>query len=147
MPATELEPPMREAMALAWESFRAGSLGIGAVDAVHVLAPDPLSRGVERAREINEFIEQGWPTYTERDIDEWSALALLFQTHVGIFWGSSVPGWNETLPSIAAFATELVASGELPDSAHVGRLGTVDVGFPGIAEHVYVAPQHTRESP
>jgi tRNA(Arg) A34 adenosine deaminase TadA len=191
----EIEPPMRRAMELAWESFRAGSLGIGAVITldgeitatgrnrlaetdpgedtlagtsiahaemnalaklrwgasprelqlwttlqpclqclgairlspvrhVHVLAPDPLFRGVERARELNEFIGSDWPAFFEFEVDEWSALSLLFQTHVTAFWGVVVPGWNEALPSVRALAGELVESGRLLELAE--RSATLD---------------------
>ncbi|HTN78973.1 MAG TPA: nucleoside deaminase [Acidimicrobiales bacterium] len=184
----ELEPPMHRAVELAWESFCAGSLGIGAVitldgeltatgrnrlaesdpgdDAlagtslahaemnalaklrwgatppgmqlwttlqpclqclgairlsavrhVHVLAPDPLFRGVERARELNEFIGRDWPAIFEFEVDEWSAFSLLLQTHVTKFWGVRVPGWNEAIPSIEELAEELVASGRLLELA------------------------------
>jgi tRNA(Arg) A34 adenosine deaminase TadA len=183
-----LDPPMHRALELAWESFCAGSLGIGAVIArdgetvttgrnrlaetdagddvlagtslahaemnalaklrwgahadglqlwttlqpclqclgairlsavteVHVLAPDPLFRGVERARHLNEFIGSRWPDFIQYDVNEWSVLSLLFQTHVATFWNVSVSGWNEALPSIATLATELVASGELLELA------------------------------
>lgn len=181
-----LQPPMRRAVDLAWESFCAGSLGIGAVVTrhgeafttgrnrvaerdpgddvlagsslahaelnalakvpwgtrsdglelwttlqpclqclgairlspvrkVHVLAPDPLFRGVEQARHLNEFIGREWPDIFELTVDEWSALSLLLQTHVAAFWQVDVPGWNDALPSIMGLAQGLVDSGELID--------------------------------
>lgn len=184
----ELEPPMRQAVELAWDSFRAGSLGVGAVVTrhgevfatgrnrlaerepgtdvlagtslahaelnalakvpwrtksdglalwttlqpclqclgairlspvrkVHVLAPDPLFRGVERARHLNEFIGREWPDIVELSVDEWSVLSLLLQTHVAAFWQVEVPGWSDGLPAIAELARELVRSGELIDLA------------------------------
>jgi tRNA(Arg) A34 adenosine deaminase TadA len=188
---TALPPPMHRAMDLAWESFRAGSLGIGAVITrngetcatgrnrlaesdpgedvlagtslahaelnalaklrwgsppdgfelwtslqpclqclgavrlspvrkVHSLAPDPLFRGVEGARHLNEFIGRQWPEIVELPVDEWAALSLLFQTHVTTFWQVSIDGWNQALPSVAALATTLVASGELLELAAAG---------------------------
>jgi tRNA(adenine34) deaminase len=190
-----LDGPMHRAVELAWESFRAGSLGIGAVITldgeitatgrnrlaehdpgddvlagsslahaemnalaklrwgasppglqlwttlqpclqclgairlspvrhVHALAPDPLFRGVERARELNEFIGGDWPTLIELDVDEWSAFSLLLQTHVTTFWGVTVPGWNEALPSVKSLAVELVESGQLLELAQAGA--TID---------------------
>ena len=186
-----LEPPMERAVELAWESFCAGSLGIGAVVTrdgelfatgrnrlgetdpgddllagtslahaelnalakvrfgtppdglelwttlqpclqclgairlspvrrVHVLAPDPLFRGVEGARHLNEFIGRDWPDIIELSVDEWSVLSLLLHTHVAVFWGIEVPGWTEALPSIAALAGELIARGDLIDLATAG---------------------------
>jgi tRNA(Arg) A34 adenosine deaminase TadA len=191
MTVVALKPPMQRAMELAWESFCAGSLGIGAVvtrdgellttgrnrlaeddpgedvlagtslahaemnalaklrwgahsdgltlwttlqpclqclgairlsavTEVQVLAPDPLFRGVEGVRHVNEFIGSRWPEFVEHDVDEWAVLSLLFQSHVTSFWGVAVPGWNEALPSIATLAGDLVASGELLDLAGSG---------------------------
>ena len=190
-----LDPPMHRAVELAWESFRAGSLGIGAVITlegeitatgrnrlaehdpgddvlagsslahaemnalaklrwgasptglqlwttlqpclqclgairlspvrhVHALAPDPLFRGVERARELNEFIGRDWPTFIELEVDEWSAFSLLLQGHFFTFWGVTLPGWSEALPSVKALAVDLVESGQLLELAAAGA--TVD---------------------
>jgi tRNA(Arg) A34 adenosine deaminase TadA len=189
----DLAPPMRRAVELAWESFGAGSLGIGAVvtrhgetvatgrnrmgerdpgddvlagttlahaelnalaklrwptspdglelwttlqpclqclgairlspvRTVHVLAPDPLFRGVERARHLNEFIERDWPEVYELDVGELSAFSLLLPTHVAAFWHVDMPGWNEALPAIAGLARELIDRGEL--------IGVVTAGEP-----------------
>jgi tRNA(Arg) A34 adenosine deaminase TadA len=179
-----LEPPMARALELAWESFRAGSLGVGAtisrhgeviatgrnrmaerdpgedvlagtslahaemnvlaklrwgtpadglelwttlqpciqclgairlssVPKVYVLAPDPLFRGIERVRELNEFVARRWPEIVEVRVDEWAAVSLLLHTHFVTFWGVTLDGWDEALPSIAALARDLIASGEL----------------------------------
>jgi tRNA(Arg) A34 adenosine deaminase TadA len=184
----QLDPPMQHAVELAWESFRAGSLGIGAVITrdgevfatgrnrlgecdpgddvlagtslahaelnalaklpwgtkpdglelwttlqpclqclgairlgpvrrVHVLAPDPLFRGVEAARHLNEFIGRDWPEILELPVDEWSVLSLLLLTHVSAVWEVDEPGWDAALPSIATLAHELIDSGELLDLA------------------------------
>lgn len=190
-----LPPPMLLAMDLAWQSFRAGSLGIGAVvtlgdaivstgrnrlmesDAgddvlagtsvahaemnalaklrwrehrgtelhlwttlepclqclgairlsevthVHVLAPDPIFRGIEGVRHLSPFLTSNWPSIEHRAVDEWAVLGLLFQTHVGVFWGASAPGWNERLPCLAELANALVSSGELLELA----VGPADV--------------------
>lgn len=185
MGVAALDAPMHQAMALAWDSFRAGSLGIGAVvtcddeviatgrnrlaesdpgddvlagssvahaeinalaklpwrrhrddhltvwttlqpclqcagairlgrvDAVQVLAPDPLFRGVDRARDLNEHLARGWPSYVEREIDGWAALSLLFQTHYNIFWEAEIPRWKVALPTITALGFDLAETGEL----------------------------------
>jgi hypothetical protein len=128
----ELEPPMERALELAWESLRAGSLGVGATVSRHgdviatgrnrmaerdpgddVLAPDPLFRGIERVRELNEFVGRRWPEIVEVRADEWAALSLLLHTHFVTFWGVTLDGWDEALPSIAGLAHDLVDSGEL----------------------------------
>jgi tRNA(Arg) A34 adenosine deaminase TadA len=184
MGIVELDPPMHRAMELAWESFCAGSLGVGAVITrnddivatgrnrlaeaepgddvlagtslahaelnalaklqwgghadglqlwttlqpclqclgairlsvvaeVHVLAPDPLFRGVEAARHLNRFIGSSWPDFVQTEVNEWAVLSLLLVTHVATLWKAVFPGWNESLPSIAALAGDLVERGEL----------------------------------
>ena len=180
----ELELPMARALELAWESLRAGSLGVGAtvsrhgeviatgrnrmaerdpgddvlagsslahaemnalaqlrwgtradglelwttlqpciqclgairlspVPKVHALAPDPLFRGIERIREVNEFVGRRWPEIVEVRTDRWAALSLLLHTHFVTFWGVTLDGWDTALPSIAGLAHQLVDSGEL----------------------------------
>jgi tRNA(Arg) A34 adenosine deaminase TadA len=94
-----------------------GAIRLGPVRRVHVLAPDPLFRGVEAARDLNAFIGRDWPEIFELSVDEWSVLSLLLQTHVTTFWQAEVPGWNEGLPAIADLARALVASGELIELA------------------------------
>jgi tRNA(adenine34) deaminase len=197
MGVRELEPPMHHAVELAWASFCAGSLGIGAViteddqvlatgrnrlaetdpgedvlagtslahaelnalaklrwgahsdgvvlwttlqpclqclgairlsavTEVNVLAPDPLFRGVEGARDLNEHIASRWPDVIQHDIDEWAAFALLLQTHVTSFWGVPIPGWNDALPRIAQLADELVEEGILLEHVAAAR-DVVDV--------------------
>ena len=81
---------------------------------------DPLFRGIERARELNEFIGGDWPTFIELEVDEWSVFSLLLQTHVTTFWGVNLAGWNEALPSIKALAVDLVESGRLLELAGAG---------------------------
>ena len=94
-----------------------GAIRLSPVRRVHVLAPDPLFRGVERARHLNEFIGRDWPDIFELTVDEWSVFSLLLHSHVGAFWGVEVPGWNSALPAVAALARSLVESGEMVDFA------------------------------
>ena len=75
-----------------------GAVRLSPVRKVHALAPDPLFRGVEGARHLNEFIGRQWPEIIELPVDEWAALSLLFQTHVTTFWQVRIEGWNEALP-------------------------------------------------
>lgn len=190
---TELTPPMRQALELAWESTRAGSFGIGAVavdqrgsvvatgrnriletdpgddviansslahaemnvlaklpyrhhegagvelhttlqpciqclgairlssiERVHVLAPDPLWRGIERIVERNSFLARNWPVIDELPVTEWSVFALLLPTHLTTFWGTATPGWHEAVPVVATLARDLVESGELVTAAANG---------------------------
>lgn len=97
-----------------------GAIRLSPVRRVHVLAPDPLFRGVEGARHLNDFIGSNWPDLIELAVDEWSVLSLLFGTHAATFWEAAMPGWNEALPGVAALAGELVASGELIALAEAG---------------------------
>lgn len=92
-----------------------GAIRLSPVRKVHVLAPDPLFRGVEQARHLNEHIGREWPDVVELPVDEWAVFALLLQTHVTQFWQVDVPGWVDALPSIVALAGDLVATGELLD--------------------------------
>jgi tRNA(Arg) A34 adenosine deaminase TadA len=94
-----------------------GAIRLSAVNVVHVLAPDPLFRGVERVRHLNEFLARNWPTMIERPVDEWAVLSLLMPTHVATFWRAQVPGWDEALPDVARLAGALVASGEMVELA------------------------------
>jgi hypothetical protein len=103
-----------------------GAIRLSAVTEVHVLAPDPLFRGVEGARHLDEFIGSRWPEFVQHDINEWAVLSLLFQTHVTTFWKVTLPGWNEALPSIATLAADLVASGQLLELADA-QVDVVDV--------------------
>jgi len=94
-----------------------GAIRLSEVTHVHVLSPDPIFRGIEEVRHLSSFLSSRWPVIEHRPVDEWAVLGLLFQTHVGVFWGASAPGWNERLPRLAGLATELVAAGELVDLA------------------------------
>jgi tRNA(Arg) A34 adenosine deaminase TadA len=103
-----------------------GAIRLSPVRKVHVLAPDPLFRGVERARHLNDFIGSQWPDIVELQADEWSVLSLLLQTHVTTFWQVDVPGWSDALPSVAGLAHELVRTQELLDLAEAAApLATV----------------------
>jgi tRNA(Arg) A34 adenosine deaminase TadA len=97
-----------------------GAIRLSEVTHIHVLSPDPLFRGIEQVRDLSPFLASNWPTIEHRAVDEWAGLALLFQTHVGVFWSASAPGWNERLPGVAALAGELVASGQLLELATTG---------------------------
>lgn len=94
-----------------------GAIRLSSIERVHVLAPDPLWRGIERIVEHNAFLARNWPTIDELPVTEWSVFALLLPTHLAVFWGSAAPGWHAAVPVVAALAEELVASGELIDAA------------------------------
>jgi tRNA(Arg) A34 adenosine deaminase TadA len=95
-----------------------GAIRLSAVRKVHVLAPDPLFRGVEGARHLNAFLGRNWPDIVELPPDEWSALALLLPTHFNIFRGQGdLSTWYEALPAVDGLAEDLLASGELLDLA------------------------------
>ena len=97
-----------------------GAIRLSSISRVHVLAPDPLWRGIERIVEHNAFLARNWPVIDELPVTEWSVLALLLPTHLAVFWGSAAPGWHAAVPVVAALAEELVASGELIAAAADG---------------------------
>ena len=41
--------------------------------------PEPLFRGVERARHLNPFIGSRWPHFVQAEVNEWAAFSLLLQ--------------------------------------------------------------------
>lgn len=97
-----------------------GAIRLSPVRRVNVLAPDPLFRGVEAARHLNQFLGSDWPDVIQLPVDEWSALSLLLLTHVSASRSITLPGWTDALPNVAALANELVASGELTNQATAG---------------------------
>jgi tRNA(Arg) A34 adenosine deaminase TadA len=94
-----------------------GAIRLSPVTDVIVLSPDPLFRGVERVRHLIPFLERAWPVMTEREVDEWAVLGLLFPTHLGSFWQAQVDLWQLALPQLVALADALVATQELIDLA------------------------------
>lgn len=90
-----------------------GAIRLSQVNEVRILAPDPLFRGVEGARHLNEFIARDWPVITQDEVDEWSVLSLLFPTHAGVFWGAALDGWREALPKLSSLADDLAGTQEL----------------------------------
>lgn len=94
-----------------------GAIRLSSIRRVQVLAPDPLWRGIERIVEHNEFLARAWPVIDELPVTEWSVFALLLPTHLTTFWGSSVPGWHDAVPSVGDLAMSLVAGGDLVEAA------------------------------
>ena len=90
-----------------------GAIRMAPIAEVHVLAPDPLFRNMDRMRDINEFVASQWPTYNEYEANPFAVFALLLQTHALAFWGVDNPAWSAALPRITALARELAASGAL----------------------------------
>lgn len=97
-----------------------GAIRLSPVRRVHVLAPDPLFRGIERIVHVNEFLGRNWPSIDQLDVTPWSAFAVLLPTHLGVFWEATAPGWADALPDLTQLATELVASSRLVDLAREG---------------------------
>lgn len=94
-----------------------GAIRLSSIQRVHVLAPDPLWRGIERIVEHNTFLARSWPTIEELPVTEWSVFSLLLPTHLAVFWGNAAPGWHEAVPVVAALAHDLVMTGELVSAA------------------------------
>lgn len=108
-----------------------GAIRLSSVADVRVLAPDPLFRGVEQIRHSTPFMGQNWPAITDRQVDEWAVLSVLFPTHLAAFWGSTSDGWVEHLPGICELATELARSHELID------LGRDHPSITPVADHLW----------
>lgn len=94
-----------------------GAIRLSSIRHVHVLAPDPLWRGIERIVEHNAFLARNWPTIDELPVTEWSVFSLLLPTHLAVIRGNAAPGWHEAVPVVASLAHELVTSSELVAAA------------------------------
>jgi hypothetical protein len=99
-----------------------GAIRLSTVREVRVLAPDPLFRGVERARDLNAFIAQRWPTIVERAVDEWAVLSLLLPVHHTVVWDITpvLAGWEAALPTLVGLARDLFATRQLIELAATG---------------------------
>jgi tRNA(Arg) A34 adenosine deaminase TadA len=97
-----------------------GAIRLSTVARVHVLAPDPLFRGIESALRSHEFVERNWPVIDQLAVTPWSVLSLLFPTHLGVFWRSSVAGWLDPIPTLGTLARDLVTGNDLIDLAADG---------------------------
>ena len=115
-----------------------GAIRLSSIKRVHVLAPDPLWRGIERIVHHNEFLARNWPAIDELPVTEWSVFALLLPTHLAAFWGNSVPGWHEAVPAVGELARSLVATGELVAAAaeHVSLASITDALWTRLGECV-----------
>ena len=94
-----------------------GAIRLAPINEVRILAPDPLFRGVEAIRHVTDFVGRNWPEIIQDEVDEWSALSLLFPTHVAAFFGAWLDGWRAQLPTTSALAESLVRTGELVELA------------------------------
>jgi tRNA(Arg) A34 adenosine deaminase TadA len=95
-----------------------GAIRMSPVTHVHVLAPDPLFRGVERMRSLTPFIAHNWAPIVERQADEWSVLSVVLQLHALIFWNSpALALWNDPLPQCTLLARRLLSNNTLMDLA------------------------------
>jgi tRNA(Arg) A34 adenosine deaminase TadA len=99
-----------------------GAIRLSPVPRVHVLAPDPLFRGVERARDLSPFIGQRWPTITERPVDEATVLSLLLPVHHTVLWDITpvLVNWEAAVPTLVGLGRDLVATHELTELAAAG---------------------------
>ena len=84
-----------------------GAIRLSAVTTVHVLAPDPLFRGVERMRELTPFVSRRWPSIIQRPIDEWAAFALLAPTIHMRSHPTLGATWLAALPGVASLAEDV----------------------------------------
>lgn len=78
-----------------------GAIRLSSVGRVHVLAPDPLFRGVERMRDLTPFMARRWPSIEQRPVDEWAAFALLYPTYHILDHPTLGDAWTAVLPTVA----------------------------------------------
>jgi len=91
----------------------AGAIRMAPISEVHVLAPDPMFRGLEGMRELAAHLGGHWPDYHEYPADEHGAFVLLLLAHTFAFWGIDNQAWANALPRLTRHAHALKASGEL----------------------------------
>ncbi len=101
----------------------AGAIRLAPIAEVRYLIADPLFEGIQRARELNQFIASNWPDVIGPRADPLAVLGILFPAHLAAFWQTGVGGdkaahvWLEAYPRITALAAALAASRELVDAA------------------------------
>jgi tRNA(Arg) A34 adenosine deaminase TadA len=78
-----------------------GAIRLSSVTSVHVLAPDPLFRGVERMRELTPYMGRRWPSIEQRPLDEWAAFALLYPTYHILDHPKFGDAWTAVLPTVS----------------------------------------------
>lgn len=92
-----------------------GAITLSAVRHVHVLAPDPLYRGLERIRDVIYFDRARWPRIDQQPVTRWAVLTLLLRTYKGVTTRFGAAGWNEALPAVAALARSIKDSGQMAE--------------------------------
>lgn len=90
-----------------------GAIRLSAIKQVHVLAPDPIWRDIERIVDHNEFLARNWPSIDELEVTEWSVFAVVLPTYRMQVGGNLPPGWAEQVPRLTALVEQLAASGEI----------------------------------
>lgn len=103
-----------------------GAIRLSSIRRVHVLAPDPIWRGIEQIAELNEYLARNWPSIEEAEVTVWSVFALLLPTYRMRSSTSLPPGWAERVPRLTALVEQLAASGEI-DAAIGQRVGVDQV--------------------
>lgn len=96
-----------------------GAIRLSSVTEVHVLAPDPLFRGIERMRDVIPFLGRRWPQIEQRVVDEWSAFALLYPTHHMRSHPTLGTAWTATLPAVSELVREVESAEIFEEAASV----------------------------
>lgn len=113
-----------------------GAIRLSSIKQVHVLAPDPIWRDIERIADHNEFLARNWPSIDELEVTGWSAFAVLLPTYRMLVNGTLPPGWAEHVPRLTALAEQLAASGEIDAAVeqHVALEQIVDALWSRLAQ-------------
>lgn len=107
------------------------AIRLSPIRVVHVLAPDPLWRGIEAMRDLHPIVAANWPEIVQLDVSEWSVLALLVPTmHLAPRAGIS-DVWSTRLPALTALATRVTEAGTIAD------LDEAAVDVVGVALHMW----------
>lgn len=121
----------------------AGAIRMAPISEVHVLAPDPMFRGMDGLRELAANLGGHWPDYHEYPADEHAAFVLLLLIHTWVFWGVDNPAWTNALPRLTERAHTLKASGELIDL--VARKATLDDALAALRPHLTAGVEDVKE--
>lgn len=106
---SRLSPPWRQAFTLAWESFRAGDLGIGAV----VVDPSGTVVATGRNRRHDRSNPPGEVAGNNLAHADWTAVLPLLTYPERFVRGPIVDDYRSELPELMALADRVVNSGQL----------------------------------
>jgi tRNA(adenine34) deaminase len=121
----------------------AGAIRMAPIAEVHVLAPDPLFRGMEGMQALAANLGGHWPDYHEYPADEHAAFVLLLLAHTFAFWGIDNPVWTNALPRLTQAAQALKTSGELVEL--VAAKASLDDALEAVRPHLTAGVDDVKE--